>query len=280
MVKCNCPHKCTAPLPTLQKKVITLDAEKKYKVDGITDTHNIFRSNHVNTPPLEWDDKLAEYALQYAITSKSKKKPHHPHGLWMEHNPDNKNYGENLAWIRTYQEDWKHPPHEPETDPKDVVAGWYEERHWYHDAVQNKKGLQVKNGQKGGFLDHLTADCIDDDICCQGTRQTGHYTQVISNKSRKIGCAVQMVQYHESEMGGKDGQLVKDELWVCNYDPPGNYTDCLKWDTDTNGDYYCKPENVYFMDEYVSPPNPKKDKWRAPDWMVNQDQLVSASKYF
>jgi pathogenesis-related protein 1 len=37
----------------------------------------------------------------------------------------------------------------------------------------------------------------------------GHYTQIIWRNTRKVGCAV-------ARGGGR-------EVWVCNYDPPGNF---------------------------------------------------------
>jgi pathogenesis-related protein 1 len=42
---------------------------------------------------------------------------------------------------------------------------------------------------------------------CRG--MCGHYTQLVWNKTREVGCAV------ASEPGR--------EVWVCNYDPPGNW---------------------------------------------------------
>jgi pathogenesis-related protein 1 len=42
---------------------------------------------------------------------------------------------------------------------------------------------------------------------CRGV--CGHYTQLIWNNTREVGCAV------ASEPGR--------EVWVCNYDPPGNW---------------------------------------------------------
>lgn len=44
---------------------------------------------------------------------------------------------------------------------------------------------------------------------CQAGQVCGHYTQVVWKKSREVGCA----------------QIIcadKSQLWVCNYDPPGN----------------------------------------------------------
>ncbi len=42
---------------------------------------------------------------------------------------------------------------------------------------------------------------------CRGV--CGHYTQVVWRGTREVGCAV----------AGKSGR----EVWVCNYDPPGNW---------------------------------------------------------
>jgi uncharacterized protein YkwD len=42
---------------------------------------------------------------------------------------------------------------------------------------------------------------------CQG--QCGHYTQIVWRNTRSVGCAV--------------ARGAKREIWVCNYDPPGNY---------------------------------------------------------
>jgi uncharacterized protein YkwD len=45
---------------------------------------------------------------------------------------------------------------------------------------------------------------------CSGV--CGHFTQVIWKKSQRVGCAVATCN-----QGGHS------EIWVCNYDPPGNY---------------------------------------------------------
>jgi len=44
---------------------------------------------------------------------------------------------------------------------------------------------------------------------CKTGRDCLHYTQVVSRSSRLVGCAV-----------ARDG--TRREVWVCNYDPPGN----------------------------------------------------------
>ena len=48
--------------------------------------------------------------------------------------------------------------------------------------------------------DHRTNRCHG--VC-------GHYTQIVWNDTKRVGCAV-------ARGGGR-------EVWVCNYDPPGNW---------------------------------------------------------
>lgn len=44
---------------------------------------------------------------------------------------------------------------------------------------------------------------------CKAGKMCGHYTQVVWKNSKKVGCGM-----------AKCGST---EIWVCNYDPPGNY---------------------------------------------------------
>jgi len=45
---------------------------------------------------------------------------------------------------------------------------------------------------------------------CRAGEQCGHYTQIVWRESQKVGCAKVIC-------------ADKSQLWVCNYDPPGNY---------------------------------------------------------
>ena len=45
---------------------------------------------------------------------------------------------------------------------------------------------------------------------CQTGEQCGHYTQIVWRSSRFMGCGMTLCP----DLG---------QLWVCNYDPPGNY---------------------------------------------------------
>jgi uncharacterized protein YkwD len=53
---------------------------------------------------------------------------------------------------------------------------------------------------------------------CTPNQQCGHYTQVVWRDSVKLGCGTKTCTTN-SPFGGS----APWELWVCNYDPPGNY---------------------------------------------------------
>jgi uncharacterized protein YkwD len=80
-------------------------------------------------------------------------------------------YGENIFWTSA------------SSNPQEVVDAW---------------------GSEEQYFNHKTQKCKGDWSVC------GHYTQLIWEKTKKVGCAVAVCT------GG-------GEIWVCNYDPPGNY---------------------------------------------------------
>jgi len=51
---------------------------------------------------------------------------------------------------------------------------------------------------------------------CAKNKVCGHFTQVVWAKSTKLGCGVAVC--------GPSGRMARTEVWVCNYDPPGNMT--------------------------------------------------------
>jgi hypothetical protein len=73
--------------------------------------------------------------------------------------------------------------------PSDVVNSWVSESKDY---------------------DYATNSCANNAVC-------GHYTQVVWRDSQRLGCGVATCTTN-SPFGGGSWQL-----WVCNYDPPGNY---------------------------------------------------------
>jgi pathogenesis-related protein 1 len=84
------------------------------------------------------------------------------------HRPNGR-YGENLFVIQGAS-----------VRPAQVVAAWADEERDY---------------------DPVSGGCRVGEMC-------GHYTQLVSRKTKRVGCGV--------------AQLSNREVWVCNYDPPGN----------------------------------------------------------
>ncbi|MFN7117691.1 MAG: CAP domain-containing protein [Saprospiraceae bacterium] len=80
-------------------------------------------------------------------------------------------YGENIYWKSAA------------SNPTEVVDAWASEQQYFNHKTQQCKG--------------------EWSVC-------GHYTQLIWENTKRVGCAVAVC---------KDG----GEIWVCNYDPPGNY---------------------------------------------------------
>ena len=99
---------------------------------------------------------------------------------WLEHLKDENGcrmehnwdspLGENLMWATYYM------------DAEDVVDGWASEE---------------------AFYDYDTNSCQPGEMC-------GHYTQIVWEKTERVGCAM---------ITCKDGS---EYMWMCNYDPAGN----------------------------------------------------------
>lgn len=78
---------------------------------------------------------------------------------------------------------------------EEAVAGWAGEAQcWEFGAI--------------GGSESCDAACV----AAQGSSGCGHYTQLIWRDTRRVGCG-----YATCE----DGYIY--EIWVCNYDPPGNF---------------------------------------------------------
>ena len=108
--------------------------------------------------PLEWSDKLAGVAQEWADKLLAGKDIHHR---------PNSPYGENIFESRGGK-----------IVAADVVNDWASESRDYI---------------------YRTNRCLD--VC-------GHYTQLIWRSTKRVGCAVA----HSTDR----------EVWVCEYDPPGN----------------------------------------------------------
>jgi pathogenesis-related protein 1 len=120
--------------------------------------HNELRAK-VNAPSLEWSDRLAAAAQEWATALVA-------HGQFQH--SKNKQYGENLAEFRGGK-----------STAKQAFAMWAGEEKNY-----NRKSNR-----------------------CEGA--CGHFTQAVWSRTRQIGCGV-------ARGAGR-------EVWVCEYNPPGNY---------------------------------------------------------
>lgn len=79
-----------------------------------------------------------------------------------------------------------------DANPIEVVDSWASEKEFFN--YQTKKCIE---------------NCCDFEECCQD--KCGHYTQIIWRDTKEVGCAV-----------SKKGST---QIWVCQYNPPGNYVD-------------------------------------------------------
>ncbi|MCW8932818.1 MAG: CAP domain-containing protein [Gammaproteobacteria bacterium] len=140
--------------------------------------HNELRQNY-NSPPLIYSDTLEKAAEAWAKKLQSRDcQISHSFG----------ETGENIYWASPYtliKIDANNNKTQKNllqniTD-KQVVQTWYDEVKWY---------------------DYDTNSCQKGQIC-------GHYTQVIWNTTKELGCAA---------IACKDFS----QVWVCEYAPPGN----------------------------------------------------------
>ena len=108
-------------------------------------------------------------------------------GCKMEHRPRGgafeQRYGENLFWASPVM--WTDGRREvqPRT-PTHVIDTWGEQKQWYE---YRSNRCAAPSGES-----------------------CGHYTQMVWARSREVGCAMTICDN-------------KGQIWVCNYDPPGNY---------------------------------------------------------
>jgi uncharacterized protein YkwD len=120
--------------------------------------HNQLRAR-VGVAPLEWSEKLAAVAQQWANRLIARREFAHRRGGL---------YGENLYAITGGR-----------AASAMVISAWAAEAADYDIQSNHCRG-----------------------VC-------GHYTQMVWADTKRVGCAV-------ARGGGR-------EVWVCNYDPPGNW---------------------------------------------------------
>ena len=143
--------------------------------------HNEVRKLY-GVDPLLWDQNLATHAQSWANELKSK----HNCGLYHRQSAgrgEGKMVGENLA---SYSTSKKLAKSAFASSPDFSTIAWAKECNNYSYSSNS----------------------------CASGKQCGHLTQVIWQKTKKVGCGVAVCQ----------GASSRTEVWVCNYDPPGNMT--------------------------------------------------------
>jgi pathogenesis-related protein 1 len=175
---------CTAILKMAQKPDPPLRSLKELK-ERFLWAHNNIRQQY-RLPALSWDNNLASYAQQWAQYLKDHNKCQMMHRS-MAGKTEGKKYGENLGFNWTSM---TLPANKFSQSPDYVVKGFAKECADY-------------NYQKNS--------CAKGKVC-------GHFTQLVWKNSKKVGCGVVTCDGAKNSYG--KGRV---ELWVCNYDPPGNY---------------------------------------------------------
>jgi hypothetical protein len=142
-------------------------------VAGITAAHNRVRAR-VGVPPLRWNSQLAEVARRWANACVDRDAPR---GM-LDHSSGRSDLfpgplGENL-----------HATTAPVPDPVQAVEDW---------------AAEAKDYDREGNA-------------CRGGAMCGHYTQVVWQSTREVGCAV-----------GSCPRLRYRGTLVCNYWPAGNW---------------------------------------------------------
>ncbi len=84
---------------------------------------------------------------------------------------------------------------------------WASAKHWSDGKIE-LQNISIKEVVKA-WADEVTDYDYQNNRCRAG-EQCGHYTQIVWRESQAVGCA-------------KVVCADKSQLWVCNYDPPGNY---------------------------------------------------------
>jgi uncharacterized protein YkwD len=137
----------------------------------------------VGVPPLVWSDTLALDAQGWADELKKD-------SCAMAHSPQT-SHGENLFWASATR---RYPAHSPKTVDNLIST-----------EIQDISAAFVVNDWASEISDYNydTNSCAPGEMC-------GHYTQIVWRGAEEVGCAKSICDD-------------KSQLWVCRYNPPGNY---------------------------------------------------------
>jgi len=155
----------------------------------VLEAHDRWRARH-QAEPLGWSKELARYAQAWAevlVTRYPGRLVHSDDGRGALPEARELGYagwGENLYWSSAVR--WSDGAREARRDlpPSEVVDSWAGEVRWY---------------------DFATGACS-----APSGEGCGHFTQVVWKESRSVGC-------------GRAFGADSAQVWVCSYDPPGNW---------------------------------------------------------
>jgi pathogenesis-related protein 1 len=111
-----------------------------------------------------------------------------------------------LTWSRDlakYAQEWADELAKRGCEMKHRPPDKYGENIFWSQGMTNQSDYVVDAwGSEIEFYDGKKNSCKKDEVC-------GHYTQVVWCNTKEVGCGM-----------AKCGD---EEIWVCNYNPPGNY---------------------------------------------------------
>ena len=116
------------------------------------------------------------------------------------------------------------PPLTWSSDLADVAQAWAERCVFEHSANAFGENLAlfspraINDDTSREVVGIWNDEHVDYDLVrnsCAAGEQCGHYTQLVWRDTQRVGCGV-------AECGNVAG-FGAGSMWVCNYDPPGNY---------------------------------------------------------
>lgn len=160
---------------------------------GMTAAHNATRAELGLNPPLPdltWSEELADFAQEWADTLANSA------NCGTIFHRDQRMYGENIAFRGSSRLTVEYAPEE-------AVESWAAEiACWDYGTILGNRAPSAGS-----------ESCDPVCIAKQNSSGCGHYTQLIWRNTREVGCAYSTCI---------DGRFT-DEIWVCNYNPPGNF---------------------------------------------------------
>lgn len=142
---------------------------------AMAEAHNKWR-HQVGVGKLGYSDELANSAQAWADELKAH------NGCRMKHSKPNGKYGENLYWASAMH--W--------SDGRLQVM-----------SISPEKAVDSWGSEK--------ADYRYSNNSCQPGKMCGHYTQMVWQDTKLVGCAMAVCEDS------------KDQVWVCQYQPAGNW---------------------------------------------------------